>query len=135
MWIPALTAKNLTVFAWPFVFAVPLFQKLCQITTMNKVFLGMRNALQPLISDPAENRIRGNAVQLCDFINGIGIIPPYWLQRISVFLGHLSGLRHFASFPLREVPASSSIRSNAVLGTKSRLPILMTGICPVLAAS
>ena len=135
MWVPALTAKNLIVFAWPFVFAVPLFQERCQITAMNKKLSGMGNTLQPLASDPAENRIRGNAVKLSDFRNGIGIIPPYWLQRISVFLGHLSGLRHFASFSLREVPASSSIRSNAVLGTKSRFPILMTGICPVLAAS
>jgi len=90
--LPALAAKNLIFIAGPFILGVPLHQKFRQITAVNKVFPGMRNALQPLFSDPAENGVRGNAVKLSDFVNGIGIIPPDWLQRISVLPGHASGL-------------------------------------------
>jgi len=87
---PAFAAKNLTFIAGPFILGVTLHQKFRQITAVNKVFPRLRNALQPFIPDPAENGVRGYALQLCNFIDGIGIIPPDRLQRISVLPGHAS---------------------------------------------
>ncbi len=133
--LAAFQAINLSVLARAFILAVFLFQKFYQFTAVNVKLLRAWNPHQALIPDPTKNRVRGDVKPFGNLINGIGIIPPDGLQRISVYLGHLSGLCHSTSFSPRKGPILSSFLSIALIGTRSNFPILIVGISPRCAAS
>lgn len=88
----AFAAIDLAILTGPFVLAVEHFQESCQLAPMNIILSGVANTLQPPIPDPAENRVRGDAEQFRDFIDGVGIIPPDQSQRVSALSGHRSDL-------------------------------------------
>ncbi len=82
------TTVNLTFRTRMLVASVLLLQERAQITAMDKVLFGSGNTLQAFPPDPPKNSIRGNAVQLRDFIYRIGIVFPDEPQIIDELPGH-----------------------------------------------